>query len=300
VSTPIPGSATRVGAAEGTSSWSWRSSWVSSAWSCCQRRARRRRVVLVAAVVLVSGPGRMAAHTRTRALVLRPSSGARSSSGALYSAPYSCSAAASRAFRAPAVGPVDLDSLQAVGAHEPGQPSAVGAGAFHPDALHRPEAFGPGDQGDIAAGRGRERLGGKQPRPRSTGRARGSSILARGVHRSWRRARASAAQRDQRARGDGGCPDPSQGCAEKDRRPRPGQLPVLDTRPKQGTSPVMSGPGARSWPVAATYLSGWRRRAWLTDRGTVGKGTASGSPESAGLTRCTQPHAASRPLGRSA
>ena len=36
---------------------------------------------LVAAMVLVSGPGRMAAHACTRTLVLRPSSGARSSSG---------------------------------------------------------------------------------------------------------------------------------------------------------------------------------------------------------------------------
>ena len=61
------------------------------------------------------------------------------------------------------VGPVDLDHLEAVGTSEANQASPIGAGAFHADALHRPEVFGPGDQGDIAAGRGRERLGGKQP-----------------------------------------------------------------------------------------------------------------------------------------
>ena len=50
-----------------------------------------------------------------------------------------------------------------VGAGETGQAGPVGAGAFDPDALHRPETLGPGDQGDIAAGRGRERLGAAQP-----------------------------------------------------------------------------------------------------------------------------------------
>jgi hypothetical protein len=151
------------------------SSWVSSACSCCQWRAKLRLVVLVAAVVLVSGPGPMAAQASTRALVLSSSSGARSSSGALYSTPYSCSAAATRAFialrratrstrvistwplrvlgwwRRPrpgrlgrrsgrtclapvgrAVGPVGLDHLQTVGAHEPGQASLVGAGPSTP------------------------------------------------------------------------------------------------------------------------------------------------------------------------
>jgi hypothetical protein len=43
------------------------------------------------------------------------------------------------------------------------QAGPVGAGAFHANALHRSEVFGPGDQGDIAAGRGRERLGVEQP-----------------------------------------------------------------------------------------------------------------------------------------
>jgi hypothetical protein len=62
-----------------------------------------------------------------------------------------------------AVGAVDLDHLEAVGAGETGQASAVGASAFNADALHRPEAFGPGHQGDIAAGRGREPLGVQQP-----------------------------------------------------------------------------------------------------------------------------------------
>jgi hypothetical protein len=61
------------------------------------------------------------------------------------------------------VEPVDLDGLQPVGARKPGQPGPVGAGAFHPDALHWPKALGPGHQGDIAAGRGRERLGATQP-----------------------------------------------------------------------------------------------------------------------------------------
>jgi hypothetical protein len=56
-----------------------------------------------------------------------------------------------------AVGAVDLEDLEAVGAGEAGQASAVGAGAFNADALDRPEAFGPGHQGDIAAGRGRKR-----------------------------------------------------------------------------------------------------------------------------------------------
>ena len=36
---PTPGRASRVGAAAATSTWSWVSSWSSSAWSCCQRRA---------------------------------------------------------------------------------------------------------------------------------------------------------------------------------------------------------------------------------------------------------------------
>jgi hypothetical protein len=62
-----------------------------------------------------------------------------------------------------AVGAVDLDDLEAVGAGEAGQAGPVGAGAFHPDAFHRPVAFGPGDQGDIAAGRGRKALGAAQP-----------------------------------------------------------------------------------------------------------------------------------------
>jgi hypothetical protein len=87
VSTPTPGRATSAGATAATRAWSWRSSWSSSAWSCCQRRARVRRLALVAAVGLVKGPGRMAAHALTRALVLSPSSGWRSSSGALYSNP---------------------------------------------------------------------------------------------------------------------------------------------------------------------------------------------------------------------
>ena len=62
-----------------------------------------------------------------------------------------------------AVGPVDLDHLEAVGVGEAGQAGAVGASALDPDPGHRPEAFGPGDQGDIAAGRSRESLGAKQP-----------------------------------------------------------------------------------------------------------------------------------------
>jgi hypothetical protein len=210
VSTPTPGRATRVGAAEVTSAWSWRSSRSSSAWSCCQRRARVRRLVLVAAIGLVRAPGRSPAHARTSALVLSPSSGWRSSSGALYSAhtaarrpppepsgrpggppaapgssppdprgswarwrPASQGRPGSglgvdRVRLAPAspqaaIGPVHLDSLQTIGAHEPGQPSSVGAGAFHPDALHPPKTLGPSHQGDIAAGRGRECLSGKQP-----------------------------------------------------------------------------------------------------------------------------------------
>jgi hypothetical protein len=52
VSTPTPGRATRAGATAATNSWSWLSSWVSSACSCCQRRARVRRLALVAAVAL--------------------------------------------------------------------------------------------------------------------------------------------------------------------------------------------------------------------------------------------------------
>jgi hypothetical protein len=62
-----------------------------------------------------------------------------------------------------AVGAVDLDHLEAVGAGEAGQAGPIGAGAFHAHALHRPEPFSPTDQGDIAAGRGRERLGVQQP-----------------------------------------------------------------------------------------------------------------------------------------
>jgi hypothetical protein len=141
-------------------------------------------------MVLVSGPGRMAAHLLTRVLVLSPSSGAGSSWGRC-TAPVQLfggghpglEGAAARhpqdpehldlalaglgrggghsgqgrpggglgidrvrlAVSPPQAGvrPVDLDSLQPVGAHEPGQPSAVGAGAFDPDPLDRPEAFGP-------------------------------------------------------------------------------------------------------------------------------------------------------------
>jgi hypothetical protein len=63
----------------------------------------------------------------------------------------------------PAVGTVDLHHLEAVGVGKAGQASAVGASAFNADARHRSEAFGPGHQGDIAAGRGRERLGVQQP-----------------------------------------------------------------------------------------------------------------------------------------
>jgi hypothetical protein len=51
-----------------------------------------------------------------------------------------------------AVGPVDLHHLEAVGVDKASQASPVGAGAFHADTLHRSEVFGPGDQGNIAAG----------------------------------------------------------------------------------------------------------------------------------------------------
>ena len=152
----------------------------------------------------------MAAQVLTRALVLRPSRGWRSSSGALESTPWSCSAAATLALRAPrratrrtriispgrrgswgwwrpprpgwpgrrlgrGSGPTCPDAggccgragrprwPGAVGADETGQASAVGAGAFNADALHRPEAFGPGHQGNIAAGRGHKRFGVEQP-----------------------------------------------------------------------------------------------------------------------------------------
>src|SRR5215218_4981981 len=192
VSTPIPGRATRVGAAAATSSWSWRSSWSSSAWSCCQRRARVRSVVLVAAVGLVRGPGRIAAHNLTRALVLEAEQGlAQFLGGAVEHAvellggghPGFEGAAAGHpqdpdhlhlalaglgdsgghpgqggpggslgvdrvglavSSAGAAVGPVDLDDLEAVGAGEAGQPSPIGAGAFDPDAFHRPKALRPG------------------------------------------------------------------------------------------------------------------------------------------------------------
>ena len=62
-----------------------------------------------------------------------------------------------------AVGAVDLQHLEAVGADKAGQPSPIGAGALDADALHRPKALGPGDQGDIAAGRGGKGLGATQP-----------------------------------------------------------------------------------------------------------------------------------------
>ena len=61
-----------------------------------------------------------------------------------------------------AVGAVDLEDLEAVGAGEAGQAGTIGAGAFDPDAFHRSEALGPGDQGDIATSRGRKGLGAKQ------------------------------------------------------------------------------------------------------------------------------------------
>lgn len=58
----------------------------------------------------------------------------------------------SQAAAGPAVGSVDLDDLQAVGAYEPGQPGAVGAGAFDADLGDRPQALGPVDQRHLAAG----------------------------------------------------------------------------------------------------------------------------------------------------
>jgi hypothetical protein len=57
----------------------------------------------------------------------------------------------------PAVGSVNLDDLQAIGAHKPGQPGSVGAGAFDADLGHRPQALCPVDQRHITAGRGRKR-----------------------------------------------------------------------------------------------------------------------------------------------
>jgi hypothetical protein len=57
----------------------------------------------------------------------------------------------------PAVGSVNLDDLQAVGAHQPGQPGSVAAGAFDADLGHRPQPLCPVDQRHITAGRGRKR-----------------------------------------------------------------------------------------------------------------------------------------------
>ena len=98
---PDPGPCQQGGRGRGDQGLELAVELVELAWSCCQRRARVHSVVLVAAVVLVRGPGRRAAQAPTRALVLRPSSGWESAWGALYSIPWSCSAAATRALRAP-------------------------------------------------------------------------------------------------------------------------------------------------------------------------------------------------------
>lgn len=49
-----------------------------------------------------------------------------------------------------AVGTVDLDHPESGGGEGPGKPCAVGAGAFDPDAGHRPERGDPGHEGAVA------------------------------------------------------------------------------------------------------------------------------------------------------
>jgi hypothetical protein len=57
-------------------------------------------------------------------------------------------------------GPVDFDDGQAVVAQEAQQAGTEVAGAFHADLVDGPERLQPGGQSGIAAGGGREGLGG--------------------------------------------------------------------------------------------------------------------------------------------
>jgi hypothetical protein len=190
-----------VGATAATSVWRWVSSWSSSAWSYCQRRARARRVVLVAAVVLVRGPGHMAAHS-DQGFGLEAERGLAELFGGAGGHAVELLGGGSRALRAPRRATrrtriISTWPSRVLGWWRPlrpglpgrrpgrrsgrtcpgaggcwgrgGRPPAPGgrrrgrngpgASAFNADALDRSETLGPGGQGEVAAGRGRERLG---------------------------------------------------------------------------------------------------------------------------------------------
>ena len=57
-----------------------------------------------------------------------------------------------------AVGPVDLDHLDAGASEEPPEPGSIGAGALHAHLGDRPESSHPLEQCRVALGRGHERL----------------------------------------------------------------------------------------------------------------------------------------------
>ena len=57
-----------------------------------------------------------------------------------------------------AVGPVDLDHLDAGASEEPSEPGSIGAGALHAHLGDRPESAHPLEHGRVALGRGHERL----------------------------------------------------------------------------------------------------------------------------------------------
>ena len=65
-----------------------------------------------------------------------------------------------------AIGPVDLDHLDAPAPEEPGEADPIGAGAIDADLAHLAEALEPGHQLLVAAGVGGGRLGADEPTQR--------------------------------------------------------------------------------------------------------------------------------------
>jgi hypothetical protein len=68
-----------------------------------------------------------------------------------------------------AVGPVDLDDVDVIAPQEPGETSAVGTGALDANRCDLAEGFEPGEEGLVAIGIDRERLGADQSTQRIEG-----------------------------------------------------------------------------------------------------------------------------------